>query len=193
VKRIRRAAQRGLTLIELMVVVAIVGLLMIAAVVMMRTEADVQDVAHQVANVLREGSRKAVAGGAVRGDVIANTGIEARTRIRIYEEVADFQIVVLERLEEDALPNDTASWVEIRRVTLDEDVEVNGVRPSAEINPGLGPATVIVPAGEAIIECEPDGTCDPMTLYLKSTGNQEEFARVAVMPLNGAPLIFAQW
>jgi prepilin-type N-terminal cleavage/methylation domain-containing protein len=189
-ERERASGQVGFTLIELMVVVAIVGIMVTAAVVNMSRGPTVEDQCRAIAARLREASRKAVAGGAVRDNVATATLQTARTRTRIFRDgTTGLQTVVVERVAEDPILPDF-EWEELSRLGIDERIEIFGTSPAAEIDPGVTPVPLI---GEHTISCFPNGACEPMTLYLRSTGAQKKYGRVVVMPLNGSPLVFNQW
>ena len=187
-----RNRQQGFSLTELMVVVAIVGALVSAAAIMMRTTQTVQDASTVMANLLREASRKAVAGGPIRADVAANTGIVARTRMVVSHDASDdIQYLTIDRLQESPPPANTASWIEVTRRVVQPPLEVNGFRPSAEVNPGAGPQTLLG-TGTTEVRCLPDGSCEAVTMYLRDTVTSEQ-TRVVVMPLAGAPQVFGSW
>ena len=80
-KLIRRAPAAGFTLIELMVVVAIITVITTLAVSATKTSAKPIDAASRFANLVSEASRVAVRGGPVRADVAVDEGSTRRTRI----------------------------------------------------------------------------------------------------------------
>ena len=186
-----RARQGGFTLVELITVVAIIGVLVTLSVNMLKAKPRAIDLALDVSTRLAEASRKAVAAGAVRSDVALAQASAARTHVLITVGVGGGGTMTTERLEEDDLPSSGATWLELVTVTLPKSIRVAGVRAAADLS-GLGIETASVAGDEIEIKCYPDGRCDGRTIYLEST-DQRRKARVAVLPLGGTPITFDSW
>ena len=183
--------RRGFTLTELLVTVAIIGVLATLGVTLLRANPRPVDVASQVSSRLAEVSRKAVAGGAVRADVAAALGSKARARAVFTVGTAAVTISV-QRLEAAAAPSTTASWVELSATTLHRAVVMPGYTAAADLTGGGTPATALASGASFEVRCNPDGTCDGTTIYLQ-TANQQRKARVVVLPLGGTPMTFDAW
>jgi prepilin-type N-terminal cleavage/methylation domain-containing protein len=183
--------ERGFTLIELMVVVAIIGVLMAVAVGSMDRSASAADEASAAAHKLREASRKAIAAGAVRGDVAVANALVERARLRISDEDGRLAII-LERVEEDELPSDAFGWVELSRHYVHTGVELYGYADATALDAGAV-TPIPLPADDVTVACFPNGTCEPKTLFFRNAGSDAEHMRVVVMPCNGSPIVFNGW
>lgn len=186
--------QGGFTLTELMIVVAIVGVLAALSISLLNNKPRPIDAASQVSSKLAETSRKAVAGGTVRGDVVQSLGSPARTRARFTIGTGN-EVVTLsvQRLEEDPLPSATATWVELSSVALHGSIRLSGYTPSADLTGGATAPTVALSGGSSLeVRCNPDGTCDGITIYLASADGRRK-ARLVVLPLGGTPMTFDGW
>lgn len=184
--RWRRDRQAAFTLVELMVVLAILGLLSTAVVVYMRPQRSALDCANVVADVLREASRKAVSLGPVPSDVVNNLGVTQRTRVIIN---GDFiQLSELRQVGQTA----NANWVQIRSVRVilpDRQVTMTGWKPAAQVNDGASGSPPAIDANLAnlLIHCKPDGSCDAGTIYF--AGPNATTARTVILPLGGATMV----
>lgn len=185
-------AQRGFTLTELMMVVAIIGVLVAMASVSMQPRITSIEVATRVGDLFREADRRAVALGPVRADVALNIGSKARTRVRGVS-AGPRPTFVLERLQEDASPATSAAWVAVMQYTVTRDV----VAESWSVGVGSHSAlsrSVDWTAFEA--RCYPDGTCDPHTLFFEAArpgAESERYARLSIMPIGGAIMTRRDW
>ena len=188
-----RAGQAGFTLAELMVGVAIIGILSAGAVVTMRRSEDPRHGAVRLANAIRQCTRLAVSRGQVRADVALSLGSTARARL-VVRPVSGraSQDVTVEVLEEDDEPALTASWSTVSRFRMSGRIRVGGYRAASDLTAGLGPGTS-VPASGLEMECLPSGSTEPMTFYLDSDGSSSERMRVAVMSLQGQPITLDGW
>ncbi|MEM9488978.1 MAG: prepilin-type N-terminal cleavage/methylation domain-containing protein [Myxococcota bacterium] len=188
------ARQAGLTLVELMVVVAIVGILMVTAVVTIDREPMARDMANRVANMMRETSRKGVARGPIdftQVDSPSSPAVTWPTQLRVFNDAGTgYWVVAIERYNEVPNPDE---WVEIeRRFISHTGVEIVGYSDSAEFSASPSPPTTTLGiADEKIIRCHEDGSCDATTLYLEK-GNGER-ARMVVMPLSGTAEVYDGW
>ena len=187
-----RTPQRGFTLTEMMVVVAIIGIVTTMAVVYLNPKVKSIDVAGRVGDLAREGSRRAIALGPVRADVALALGLTARVRIR---GLAGSQpTFILERLQENSLPAATASWIEIHRYTVDRAV----VGDSWGVGVGARAALTVSADWSAFLAyCYPNGTCDPRSLFFQATAvggpSYDYQARLSIMPIGGAIMTRKDW
>jgi len=179
--------ERGFTLTELMIVVAMIAVLAGLAIANFDTQPRASDASTTMAALIRETARKAVEGGAVRDDVVAGFG-SARTRLVVTG--GDPILFEIERLVEDEGTSD-AAWVVVGTRTMSRGISAGGWSDHAVLDDGGTPETVLGSGERAEIHCYPEGICDGATVYFQGRGSDR--SRVAILPLGGAPVTYRLW
>lgn len=188
-----RRPQRGFTLVELAIVIAIVGVLSTLAIVYMRPQTKAIDVATRFGDLVSEASRLATLYGPVRADVAEVHGT-ARTYIKATGTGPTFTIVLV--LEEGPEPDTGILEQDIQSYDVADDTKGKVTAESYATEVGrYGNVTPLSTWGAFHVNCYPNGTCDPQTLFFSQatgpTGDRQ--ARVSIMPLGAASYVRPDW
>lgn len=183
-----RRSQQGFTMVEMMVVVAIIAVLVAMASVSLRPRTTAIDTGHSLRALVDEASREAVRAGPVRPDVVTATGIRARAQVIAADDGTAFYV---QRLVEDPAPAVTAAWQTVASFAVPSWVH------AAAYSSQLGAYTAVSRSTNwtsFAIACFPDGTCERKTVFFDSaTGaSVSRQSRVAVMPLS-SPHVIGKW
>lgn len=190
--------QRGFTLVELMIVIAIVAVLSTLAIVYMSPQTKAIDVATRFGDMVSEASRLAAQYGPVRADVAAVNGTH-RTYIDIDTTTAGpYPTFQLHLLIEDAEPATTRQDVIVQSYNLADKRDANQRVTAESFATTVGAYADVTPISDwstFTLKCYSNGTCEPRTLFFsQGTGSSKDRqARVSVMPLGAATYVRPDW
>jgi hypothetical protein len=188
----------------MMVVIAILGVLTGLALVYLRPQPKTLDIANRVGDLVEETTRRAVALGPVRADVVTaartggatTTAARARTRLSATGTSGQAITFTLDVFTENALPAATGTWTTVETYTTDSSVA--GIAWAS----GVGSHTALASALQTTwttfhANCDPDGTCEAHSLFFQNlhdgSGNANYQARLSILPLGGATMTRADW
>ena len=180
-------SQRGFTLIELMVVVAILGITAALVITNFKSNPSGSEARH-IAGAMATAFRTAMNGGPVSSAVVSAGGPRARAMLEIKESGAGYQAIVWKLVESGS----GFSWTEVETVPIAPEVEILKITDTAtvdlsttEITAGGVPATKYYYA---------NATADPFTIYLRKRGDDSRTRyRIIGMPLSPTPQVFQDW
>src|SRR5690606_17927542 len=99
--------------------------------------------------------------------------------------------VSVELLEEEDPPSTGAAWAPVSWSLVPRSVRIAGHLPSAQLDEDLGPGDPL--PTELVVRCYPNGTTDPMTIFVDWDGAEWRRARRVGMPMTGEPIGRANW
>jgi len=185
----RARADAGFTLVEMMVVLAIIAILAGLAAARVADGKDLDQIANQAGNSVREASRLSAAAGPVSPQALT-AGETAQVRLHIWGDAAnDKQIVAIEKFTD---PGAGLVWRVLSSFAITGKQRIVGYRSAPDINPGSAPQISLGPADQVTIDCNPRGACAASTLYFEDAGKGTRM-KVVTMPLHGAPQVIRGW
>ncbi len=180
-----RQPQRGFTLIEMMVVVAIVSILIGLVALSVNAKTQPIDVSTRIGNMVREASRRAISSGSVRADVAVAAGCgSARTKLTTTGTTFSLDLLV------EGATAGTCSWTLLDSYTLPAAVTLSSYAAAVGAQSAVTTSTTW---SSFAVGCYATGICDAASLYFQRASGPVRQSRLSVLPLGAAVYLRKDW